>query len=417
MVAHGINSPEAVRRRFRLASPRTASVVGASLVPLLAAGVALTILTHDLRPSNNGFNLPIILGFATVGVIVARRQPGNAVGWLLLGTALVVLIDNDAKLYAVLDYRLHDGGLPLGRADLVYVDFYSLLPMLIGFPAVLLFPDGRLPTKRWRRLFRAYVVVAVCFMLCQIVAQAAIPIGAHPAVNIRGNYPAANNPTGFANQVETVAWLLSPLFAVFWATFVGHQVAEWRRSTGERREQLKWLMSGAAICVAGALAIVVASDGTSTLARLMTDIASLAIVALPVSIGVGILKYRLYDIDRLVSRTLSYAIITGLLAGVFIGIVVVATDVLPFSSPVAVAASTLAAAALFNPLRRRVQRGVDRRFNRARYDAEAIVSAFTLRLRDAVDIDTVRGELLRAVDRAVEPAHASVWLRPPNAAP
>ncbi len=138
-------------------------------------------------------------------------------------------------------------------------------------------------------------------------------------------------------------------------------------------------------------------------------------MALPVAMGVGILKYRLYEIDRLISRTLSYLIITGLLAGVFVGIVVLTTDVLPFSSPVGVAASTLAAAALFNPLRLRVQRLVDRRFNRARYDAEAIVAAFTLRLRDAVDLETVRSELLQAVDRAVEPAHASVWIRPASA--
>ena len=142
--------------------------------------------------------------------------------------------------------------------------------------------------------------------------------------------------------------------------------------------------------------------------------ATLGLAALPVGIGVGILKYRLYEIDRLISRTLSYLIITGLLVGVFVGIVVLATDVLPFSSPVGVAASTLAAAALFNPLRLRVQRLVDRRFNRARYDAEAIVAAFTLRLRDAVDLDTVRGELLAAVDGAVQPAHASVWIRPPS---
>ena len=132
------------------------------------------------------------------------------------------------------------------------------------------------------------------------------------------------------------------------------------------------------------------------------------------SLGIGILKYRLYDIDRLISRTLSYLIITGLLAGVFIAIVALATDVLPFSSPVGVAASTLAAAALFNPLRLRVQRLVDRRFNRARYDAEAIIAGFTLRLREAVDLDTVRSELLRAVNGAVQPAHASLWIKPPD---
>ena len=401
----------------RLASPRTALLLGALLLPLLAAWLALTIATHDLRPSNNGFNLPIVLGFAAVGVVVARRQPRNVIGWIMLATALVVMADTDAQLYAVLDFHVHHGGLPLGKADLFFVDFYSLLPMLLGFPAVLLFPDGRVDTKRWRRVLGAYVVVAVLFMVGQVVSQAGVHIGSHPAVDVRGNYAPSNNPTGFADKVATVAWLLSVIFVPLWASFVGHQIAEWRRSVGERREQLKWLMSGAATCVVGAIVLVLTSDATSAIAKVALDISALAIVAFPVSIGVGILKYRLYDIDRLISRTLSYAIITGLLADVFIGIVVLATDVLPFSSPVGVAASTLAAAALFNPLRRRVQHGVDRRFNRARYDAEAIVTAFTMRLRDAVDLDTVRGELLRAVDRAVEPAHASVWLRPPRSTP
>ncbi len=141
------------------------------------------------------------------------------------------------------------------------------------------------------------------------------------------------------------------------------------------------------------------------------------IAALPAGIGVGVLRYRLYEIDRLISRTLSYLIITGLLAGVFVGIVVLTTDVLPFSSPVGVAASTLAAAALFNPLRLRVQRFVDRRFNRSRYDAEAIVAAFALRLRKAVDLDTVHTEMLAAVTGAIQPSHASLWIKPPKAQP
>ncbi len=125
------------------------------------------------------------------------------------------------------------------------------------------------------------------------------------------------------------------------------------------------------------------------------------------------MKYRLYEIDRLISRTISYAIVTGVLVGTFLGIVLLATRVLPFSSPVAVAASTLAAAALFNPLRRRVQRVVDRRFNRARYDTEAIVAAFALRLREAVDLDTVHSELLAAVTGAIHPSQTSLWIKPP----
>ncbi len=140
------------------------------------------------------------------------------------------------------------------------------------------------------------------------------------------------------------------------------------------------------------------------------EILGIGLAALPVGIGVGILKYRLYDIDRIISRTLAYAIVTGLLVGVYAGLVLLATRVLPLSSPVAVAASTLAAAALFSPLRRRVQRAVDRRFNRARYDADQTVAAFGARLKDAVDLDTVRDDLAGAVHQALEPAHVSVWI-------
>ncbi len=193
---------------------------------------------------------------------------------------------------------------------------------------------------------------------------------------------------------------------MLWAAVLA--VRRFRRATGQEREQFKWL-------AASALLLLV----TFPIAAALNSSAyggipfSVALVALPVSVGLAVLRYRLYELDRLISRTISYAILTGLLVAVFVGIVALATHVLPFSSPVAVAASTLAAAALFNPLRRRIQHAVDRRFNRARYDAEAIVATFTLGLRDAVDLDTIRTELLRAVDGAVQPAHASVWLRPP----
>ena len=144
------------------------------------------------------------------------------------------------------------------------------------------------------------------------------------------------------------------------------------------------------------------------------EVAIVGLAALPVGIGIGILKYRLYDIDRIISRTLAYAIITGLLVGVYAGLVLLATQVLGFASTWAVAASTLAAAALFTPLRRRVQRVVDRRFNRARYDADAAVAAFAARLSGAVALDEVRADLVTTVAGALEPAHASVWVRMPG---
>jgi len=203
------------------------------------------------------------------------------------------------------------------------------------------------------------------------------------------------------------------VLAVFWLSFVGRQVASWRRADGERRQQLKWLMSGAAICVVGLTVTVVfgtLDTKASPAAQSALDVLSLAVVALPVSIGVAILKYRLYDIDRIISRTLAYAIVTGLLVGVYAGLVLLATEVFRLHAPVAVAAATLAAAALFNPVRRRVQRAVDRRFNRARYDAEQTVAALAARLKDAVDLDSVRDDLATVVQKALEPVHVSVWM-------
>jgi hypothetical protein len=182
------------------------------------------------------------------------------------------------------------------------------------------------------------------------------------------------------------------------------QVPRYRRSSGERRQQLKWLYSGATCLVAGVL--------MPSSPQVLLALGALAMGVFPVCIGVAVLRYRLYEIDRIISRVISYTVVTAALGGVFAGLVVLATNVLPFKTPVAVAASTLAAAALFNPLRKRVQKIVDRRFNRARYNAEAVLAAFTARLRGTVDLDTVQGDLVDAVHDAFEPAHVSVWLTP-----
>ena len=187
------------------------------------------------------------------------------------------------------------------------------------------------------------------------------------------------------------------------------------RSTGEERLQLKWFVMAALLVVAAiiplspapqiSLSPAAASAAVSTLKVVFC----LALVCLFTAIAVAVLKYRLYDIDRVISRTLAYAIVTGVLAGVYGGLVLLATQVFRVHAPVAVAAATLAAAALFSPVRRRVQRRVDRRFNRARYDADQTVAAFGARLKDAVDLDTVCQDLARVVQTALEPAHVSVW--------
>ena len=178
----------------------------------------------------------------------------------------------------------------------------------------------------------------------------------------------------------------------------------------ERRLQLKWLLSGAAAGIILAVGGFVVSITVPALNGIGSAAGTLGILALPVSLGVGILKFRLYDIDRIISRTLAYAIVTALLVGVYAGLVLLATQGLAIKSPVAVAASTLAVAALFNPLRHRVQRAVDRRFNRARYDADQTVTAFAARLKDAVDLNSVRDDLAGVVAKALEPVHVSVWM-------
>jgi hypothetical protein len=224
------------------------------------------------------------------------------------------------------------------------------------------------------------------------------------------------NSASIGTRLENFGIGLAPLIGLLMLSFVAAQVIAWRRASGDRRQQLKWLMTGSAVSVI-ALSVTFASAQTSAIPHVVVAVVGIGVLALPISIAVGILKYRLYEIDRLISRTISYLLVTGLLVGVFAGIVLLTTRVLPFSSPVGVAASTLAAAALFNPLRRRVQSLVDRRFNRSRYNAETVIAAFSERLGGAVDPEAVQTGLLAAVTQAIAPAHASIWVRTPSSTP
>jgi hypothetical protein len=210
--------------------------------------------------------------------------------------------------------------------------------------------------------------------------------------------------------------LILLVLAGFWVSFVVAQALSWRRSDGERRQQLKWLISGAAVLAASQAVcqpiLILYPDLPAAAQLFLNVLLALGAAALPAGAAMAILRYRLYDIDRIISRTVSYTIVTGTLVGVYAGVVLLATQVLRLHSSVAVATSTLAAAALFNPLRRRVQLAVDRRFNRARYDADKAVAAFAGRVKDATDLDSVRADLAAAVGRTLEPTHVSVWIRP-----
>jgi hypothetical protein len=278
---------------------------------------------------------------------------------------------------------------------------------------IALFPDGRLASRGWRWTLPAYLALGAIFLAG--IGWSDVTGVLAPQIQVDSSGELAT----FSGQ-GSASWITIAVFGLYAGlclAWVVRQLVAWLGSTGERRQQLKWLISGGVICISGLVLGATLSGSHSTLASVVADLGAMPIAALPIGIGVGILKYRLYEIDRLISRTLSYAIVTGLLVAVFLGIIAFTTRALPFSSPVAVTASTLTAAALFNPLRRRVQRLVDHRFNRTRYDAETILAAFTSSLRDAIDLDTVGGEMLHAVDRAVKPVHASIWIRPPSPSP
>jgi hypothetical protein len=375
------------------------------VVLLLAVSPLPTVLGGQLTRGQVLPDLGILLAIAAigaVGLVVAWHQPHNPVGWLLLAVTVCFLLGLNAGAYITLRY--HDGhtALPLGPVALVLTPaFLAAIPLLAL--VIMLFPDGHLPQPGWRWFTR------VCLVLCaigpvafEIVTVSAIA-GRNVTVTANGQLGVIQHPAGSAAWLRAVAPVFFGAVLVLWVGAFARQILAFRGSAGERRQQLKWLMSGAVVF----MALGVPSLGvTSSWWKVMT----LGFAALPVAIGIGILKYRLYDIDRIISRTLAYAIVTGLLVGVYAGLVLLATQVLPLSGTVGVAAATLAAAALFSPLRRRVQRLVDRRFNRARYDADRTITAFAARLQDATSIEGTRADLLDVVHRALEPAHASVWL-------
>jgi len=390
---------------------RRAAPVAAVALGVLTLGAGLATLPLDRLahvPGSRGplgwlFTVLVLVPGVAVGTLLAARRPRNPIGWMLLGFYLGAL--NPASDYAIIDYQLHHGHLPLGSVAVVVLASWPVWLVLI---AILLwvFPDGRLARGRWRRVAVVLVAAGTLLAVAATAGGAAAEAGHTVRIDAGGNL--INNATGAAGlaQGAVACGVLASLLV-----WLAVQVPRYRRSAGERRQQFKWLYTGAAIFAVSVIIAVNVTDGSSSLDLALNNVVvPVGFAILPICVGVAVLRYRLYEIDRIISRVISYAIITAVLAGLFAGLVLLATVVLPVKTPVAVAAATLAAAALFNPLRRRVQHAVDRRFNQARYDAEAVVAAFTARLRQTVDLDTVRNDLVGVVDEAFQPAHVSVWL-------
>jgi len=334
--------------------------------------------------------IPVAIAFAVVGALVAART-GNNLGWLLLGTGVGAAVVLVTRVYAA---RVPASELPAAEwVGWIFTVILWITAPLLVLP-VLLFPDGRLPSPRWRPVVWVVIIDWLALMVCPALSD----------VNFSSNFPRLRDPVMLVAPLGTAYNLAEVVWTLVFPVGAAAMIVRFRRSGHEQRLQLKWFMYASAIA---AVIVLAASQfgGNDPLAAF-----EIAFTLIPAAVGIAILKYRLYDIDRLISRTLAYAIVTGLLVGVYAGLVLLATQVFRLHTPVAVAAATLAAAALFNPLRRRVQHTVDRRFNRVRYDADQTVAAFAAQLRDAVDLDAVRADLVAVVNKAVEPSRISVWI-------
>jgi hypothetical protein len=394
-----------------------AVVLGVVTLGLGAASVVLDRLTH--QPGTGGpaadafFTTVGAVPATAVGTLLAVRRPRNPIGWMLL--AIIIVEINPASQYLILDYRMHHGALPLGWVAVVIEECWPMFLVLVTL-LLWLFPNGTLPGRRWHRLA---VVAAVGWLLVGLATSSrGVLVAAGGDVRIQASGDLANPVPGAMRALDVV--VIAGTLAS-WAAWLAIQVPTYRHASGEHRQQLKWLYSGAGIFVVSliigvfiAQLVVEEVPGWGNQAVVGAAV-FLGTAALPVCMGVAVLKYRLYELNRIISRVVSYTLITALLGGLFVGLILLATHVLAVKGSVDVAVATLVIAALFNPLRKRVQRAVDRRFNRARYDAEAIVTAFTARLRQTIDLDTLQSDLASVADQVFQPTHVSVWL--PGAEP
>jgi len=349
----------------------------------------------------------VALGLLALGLLVAYRRPANPVGWIIAGTVVTAGVTDFAESYAVYTLYTNPGSLPSGET-MAWLSNWIFIPVLFAAPAMLflLFPNGKLVSRRWRPVFWI-VILTTCAAMTTSIFQ---PVLNDPP------FEGVVNPLGFAPPQA----LLAPLSYIGWpgmaASFLVAAFAmilRLRRSRGVERQQLKWLAAAAAILpLASVSGVVLYYLGYDSIAGFL---AVFSIVPIFLAAGYAILRYRLYDIDLIINRTLVYGSLTATLAAGYVGTVIVLQRALIFftgrESTLAVVASTLVIAALFNPLRRRFQAFIDRLFYRGKYDARKTLEAFSMKLREETDLDALGNGLVSVARETMQPEHVSLWLR------
>jgi hypothetical protein len=407
------------------AAPRFGWSAWAGCVALAGFTLTLSILSIGLEPRFGSGETPsgadavtagvyfvAVAAFATVGAFVIQRRPGNKIGWVFLAIGVAVSVRVAAAQYAEYSLLTRPDSLPGGTYAVSVGEAMSPLMFAVLGLALLLFPDGRPPTRRWRKLL---------WILGAAALAGAVGLGLRPGHFVDADsFEAFSNPLGVGSDPDPfealggLAWLLVTCGLVACGVAM---VRRMRRAHGIERLQLKWIAFAASLFAVGFLVISISffvEISGSSIDSLRTAVLGLGFCAIPVAAGIAILRYRLYDIDVVINRTLVYGALTATLAGVYIGSVLLLQLLLrPLTadSNLAIAGSTLAVAALFRPARARIQGAVDRRFFRRKYDAARTLDRFGAHLRDEVALDSLSAELRAVVADTMQPSHVSLWLR------
>jgi hypothetical protein len=409
MVARTVHQREAEGRKL-MARSRSFRLAWAlwGLALLMLPGIVVMISFTWEGPADIPFVVGFVavqLGAATAGAIISARLPQNAVGWIFLTIGLLLGLMFAAGAYASLGIEVEQDSFLPGSQIAAWVGSWIFIPAAFGLPMflLLLFPDGRFVSRRWRLAGWVLGATVVFATVAKALAPGRIPPGIENPLN----------PDGVAEEILRALNSLTDALALpaFALAVAGLVVRLWR-SRGVERQQLKWFTSSAALVAVGLGASVFLAGWAADLAFL---VGLLALAGLPVAAGIAILRYRLYDIDVIVNRTLVYGSLTVALVTLYVGSVLslqyVFRALTGEGSQLAIVASTLVIAALFNSLRHRLQAFIDRRFYRSKYDARKTLEAFSSRLRDETDLEQLNAELLSVVRTTMQPEHATLWLR------